>query len=350
MALSQLQHSTSCLLILLTNQNTIQLYMLSVALCTYNGETFLYDQLNSILNQTKPVDEIVICDDNSSDTTVKIIEYFKTKFPGIIKLHVNEVSLGPIKNFEKAISLCQGDMIFLSDQDDIWVKEKVKKIKKKFQDNPSLDAVFTDANLIDQNGKLLGETIFEKLQFNNQIQKEWTGEKAFMDILYFRNKITGATMAFKKSLFEKVVPFILLKNYWHDAQLGLHAALEKKLGWINEPLINYRIHDKQQVGVGNGTTLNNIMKPSPRDSLIYAKIFPSNIMLILETLLAKYPNLDKKKLEREAQSQIQWLDIRLQLPKNIFYRTYVILNNINSYKKHSNSLLKTLIKDIIRPC
>jgi glycosyltransferase involved in cell wall biosynthesis len=313
--------------------------MLSVAMCTYNGEVFLHQQLDSILNQSESVDEIVICDDKSSDTTVKII-----------KLHVNEVSLGPIKNFEKAISLCFGEIIFLSDQDDIWAKDKVKKITTKFKNNPSLDAVFTDANLIDQHGKLLGKTLFENVNFGVQEQKEWSDGKAFIDILYFRNKITGATMAFKKSLFEKVTPFLLLKNYWHDAQLGLQAALEKKLDWINEPLTEYRIHDKQQVGVGNGTTLNTIVKVSPRDFLIQTKIFPSNIILILETLLAKYPNLDKEKLEKEAQSQVQWLDLRLQLPKNIFSRTYVIFNNINWYKKHSNSLLKTVIKDIITPC
>ena len=324
--------------------------MLSVALCTYNGESFLQEQLNSILNQSEPIDEIVICDDHSSDATVKIINNYQTKFPEIIKLHINEVSLGPIKNFEKAIGLCNGEIIFLSDQDDVWVKDKVKKITKKFQGNPSLDAVFTNANLINQNGVLLGKTLFKNLNFSLEEQKKWSEGKAFKEILYYRNKITGATMAFKKSLFEKVMPFLILKNYWHDAQLGLHAAMENKLDWIDEPLIEYRIHDKQQVGIGNGTTLSASEKISSREFLTQLKVFPSNILLIIENLQHKYPYLDKKKLSQEASDLIQWLDLRLQLPKNIFSRTFIILNNISAYKKHSNSTLKSIIKDIVSPC
>ncbi|WP_299291063.1 glycosyltransferase family 2 protein [uncultured Mucilaginibacter sp.] len=321
--------------------------MLSVAMCTYNGEEYLDQQLNSILNQSESVDEIIICDDKSTDTTIKIIQSFQKQLPDIIKLHINKASLGPIKNFEKAISLCTGEIVFLSDQDDVWAKDKVKKIVRKFQDDPGLEAVFTDANLIDQHGMLLGKTLFENLDFNLHSQKEWSTGKAFIEILYYRNKITGATMAFKKSLFEKVVPFLILKNFWHDAQLGLHAALENKLDWINEPLIEYRIHDKQQVGLGNGTTLLTTEKISSRDFLTQNRLFPSSIILIIESLLTKYPKLDKENLEKEALSQIQWLDLRLQLPKNIFSRTYIILNNISAYKKHSNSLLKSIIKDII---
>ena len=324
--------------------------MLSVALCTYNGETYLSDQLSSILSQSEPIDQIVICDDNSTDISVEIVEDFKIRFPGIIELHVNEASLGPIKNFEKAIGLCKGEIIFLSDQDDVWLLDKVKKIIRKFKANPSLDAVFTNANLIDHNSKLIGKTLFENLDFSTQIQNKWAEGGAFIDILYYRNKITGATLAFKKSLFEKATPFLMLKNYWHDAQLGLHAAVKNKLGWINEPLIEYRVHDKQQVGIGNGTTLIANEKLSSREFLNQLKVFPLNILLIIKDLLIKYPFLDKVNLEKEALGLINWIDLRLQLPKNIFSRTVTVLNHIPEYKKHSNYLIKSIIKDIINPC
>ena len=107
----------------------------SVALCTYNGQSFLSEQLNSILNQTHPVDEIIICDDCSTDQTIEIIKYFKDKFPNLIQLFENENSLGTIKNFEKAISLTKGDLIFLSDQDDIWFSSKVNEMVTFFDKN-----------------------------------------------------------------------------------------------------------------------------------------------------------------------------------------------------------------------
>src|SRR4051812_35139545 len=99
---------------------------LSVALCTFNGDKFLVEQLESILSQDLPVDEIIVCDDRSSDETLYLIDTFIRKYPGVIKLHQNESTLTSIRNFEKAIGLCTGDIVFLSDQDDVWLPEKTK--------------------------------------------------------------------------------------------------------------------------------------------------------------------------------------------------------------------------------
>ena len=114
---------------------------LSVAMCTYNGEQHVNEQLESILKQTMTVDEIIICDDGSTDKTIQIIEQFQMNFPNIITLHRNSFNLGSNKNFEKAITLCSGDYIFLSDQDDIWKINKVEKIIQSFLDSPSLEAI-----------------------------------------------------------------------------------------------------------------------------------------------------------------------------------------------------------------
>ena len=108
---------------------------ISVALCTYNGETFIDQQINSILNQTLKVDEIVVCDDISKDNTIKIIQEYSLKFPDIFKIYINESNIGSVKNFEKAISLCTGEIIFLSDQDDVWELNKVFIFKDYFENN-----------------------------------------------------------------------------------------------------------------------------------------------------------------------------------------------------------------------
>src|SRR5438045_2698326 len=96
---------------------------ISVALCTFNGQAFINDQLTSIVTQTRAVDEIIISDDNSSDTTTEIIGRFSEKYSCII-LEENKTNIGPIRNFEKAIAACTGDIIFLSDQDDVWDQNK----------------------------------------------------------------------------------------------------------------------------------------------------------------------------------------------------------------------------------
>ena len=100
---------------------------ISVAICTFNGEKFLQEQINSILEQTLKVDEIVICDDCSTDNTWDILKDYKTNNPSLFQIHRNEINLKSNKNFEKAIGLCTGCYIFLSDQDDIWKNDKVEK-------------------------------------------------------------------------------------------------------------------------------------------------------------------------------------------------------------------------------
>ena len=223
---------------------------LSVALCTYNGQSFLSEQLNSILNQTHPVDEIIICDDCSTDQTIEIIKDFKDKFPNLIQLFENENSLGTIKNFEKAISLTKGDLIFLSDQDDIWRKDKVEIMSCFFQENNTCKLLFTDGDLIDENSDKLNATLWQKWNFNADIQNKWKNNLlAFGDLIQGINKITGATVCFSKTLKAKIIPINLPINYWHDGWVGLHASAIEGLAFIEETLIQYRIHKNQQIGI-----------------------------------------------------------------------------------------------------
>lgn len=109
---------------------------LSVAMCTYNGEKYIREQLMSIRNQTLRIDEIVICDDCSEDDTVEIIENLIRQYDLPVRLHVNTWNHGYRKNFEQAICRCSGDIIFLSDQDDIWLPTKVETIIGYFNSNP----------------------------------------------------------------------------------------------------------------------------------------------------------------------------------------------------------------------
>jgi glycosyltransferase involved in cell wall biosynthesis len=324
--------------------------MLSVALCTYNGEKFLSQQLNSILNQSQPVNEIIICDDNSTDSTVSIIKEFQKKFPLIIKLYINPSSLGPIKNFEKAINLCCGDIIFLSDQDDVWMTNKVEFVVNEFMNSPSLEAFFTDAELIDENSVKIGRTLWSTLYFNLETQKDWTSGTAFKEIVYKRNKITGATFAIKKTLFDRAVPFPNISGVWHDAWLGMHAAANQTLAWSNTPLIEYRIHPHQQVGIGNGTTLGNKKgKINLKEFLIGIRQHYQDTLSLIEKFHTLYPSLQKKELQKDAITGLAWINFRLNLSKNILIRTFTIFKNIKVYSSTSKSFFKTIIRDVLSP-
>ena len=117
-------------------------YSISVAICTYNGEQFIESQLESICSQNYPVDEIVICDDGSTDKTVqKANDFLKEHFQEY-RIIENQQNLGFRKNFEKAIGITQGEIIFLCDQDDVWKKDKVEKMVEAFQVNDKCLMVF----------------------------------------------------------------------------------------------------------------------------------------------------------------------------------------------------------------
>lgn len=218
----------------------------SVALCTYNGEKFLQKQLDSILNQTINVDEIVVCDDGSQDATVAILNTYKENFPGLFKIFINEENLRSVKNFEKALSLCENQIIFLCDQDDIWIPEKVEIILRHFQENPELKVIASNGYPIDQKGDLMDLlTVWDVISF----LRERNFEIDYYRILNLcRNIATGATMAIHKEYLTNILPFPILPNYHHDEYIAMVGARENKFELIDDKTIYYRQHDNQQVG------------------------------------------------------------------------------------------------------
>lgn len=218
----------------------------SVALCTYNGEKYIKEQLDSILNQSVPVDEIVICDDNSNDATHDIINQYCSEFPNIIKFHINEVNLRSVKNFEKAISLCTNEIIFLSDQDDIWHLEKVKHFIAYFENNPNIDVVASNGYCIDDNSKVHDKyAVWDIPQFLTDRGVAFNYHKI---ICYVSNIATGASMAFRKSICDEILPFPIMKDFHHDEWIAILSSKRNAFVMLPEKYFYYRIHENQQVG------------------------------------------------------------------------------------------------------
>lgn len=207
---------------------------ISVCIATYNGEKFILEQLNSILIQLSLLDEIILSDDGSSDKTLSIVDDIKD---GRIKVYSNEGEKGFTKNFENALDKATGDIIFLSDQDDVWVDGKVNKMVLELN---KYDFVISDATYVDEN---LNTT------FGSHIKHQNMKQGLIRTILLPR--YIGACMAFKKEVLEFALPFPKKSKYCvHDYWLPLIAELYFKFNIIEEELLLFRRHGENDSNAG----------------------------------------------------------------------------------------------------
>lgn len=218
---------------------------ISVAMCTFQGERFVREQLDSVAAQARLPDECVICDDNSQDNTVRMLEnYARTaRFP--CRVEVNSKNLGTTANFGSAISRCQGDIIVLADQDDIWFGHKLKVMEERFLASPNVVAVFSDATLIDEASEPLPGALWRSHTFHAPEQRAFP-DNAF-DVLLKRPVVTGSTFAFRSEYRGLILPIprSQVHDYWISFLLSACGSIEL----IPEPLIQYRWHRSQQMGL-----------------------------------------------------------------------------------------------------
>jgi glycosyltransferase involved in cell wall biosynthesis len=212
--------------------------LVSVAMATYNGAQFLKQQLASILCQTRIPDEIIVSDDGSGDETAQLVALISQSSEVPILFYENDDHLGYVRNFERAMRLCRGDIIFLSDQDDIWEPDKTRAILSEF-DEPTL-LVHSDARLIDEGGKVIGDSYA-------RLCKRDMKDASFCRLL-IDNTVSGCTLAFKRSLLD-VMP-AADHCFHHDQLLALLAADRDGLRYVDRPLIQYRQHRHNIIGAG----------------------------------------------------------------------------------------------------
>lgn len=242
---------------------------ISIAMTTYNGEKYIKTQLLSLLNQTLPADEIIICDDGSTDTTIDLLEDIIQKNVGRTKITVlvNEDNLGYIKNFYKAISLTHGDYIFLADQDDEWHLDKIEKMIHIMQKERCV-AICTNFSLIDKNNNLIADkSQFSINPFLKKVKKKLTPVR-FRDLV-FGNVAQGCTYCFTKEVREI---YLQVKNdqLVHDYQIMFIATLEGKVMFYDEELVNYRLHNSNAIGFikkANKTGIE-LKKPSRKPFMV----------------------------------------------------------------------------------
>ncbi|MCD7884756.1 MAG: glycosyltransferase [Lachnospiraceae bacterium] len=225
----------------------------SVAMATYNGAPYIEKQLKSILEQSIPVNEVVISDDGSSDGTLGIVETFisDNNLGESWRLIRNE-DHGVRGNFYNAIRNCSGDIVFLCDQDDIWRNQKVQEVCKFFDEYPSALCVDTSFIFIDEDGNRIDKTYPKKTANNGLILHEIGGgtEQIPLKLVINKNISPGMTMAVRKKAINRWLD-CTEKRCLHDWEINCVAASMSGLFFLNKELVYYRIHSSQTVSIGN---------------------------------------------------------------------------------------------------
>ena len=253
-------------------------------MCTRNGARYIREQLASIFAQTVPVSQLVVSDDASSDATLEIVRDVHALDGDRIELVVleNQLPLGVTANFEQALSRCTGDIILLSDQDDIWHSDRVAVTLAAFGE-PGVLAVHGDARLVDVVGSDLGSTLLDSLEVPARVRSDLVRGDAVAAYLR-RNLATGATMAISPRLRDQAIPF---PDRWvHDEWLAMVAVMRGGLRLIPSALIDYRQHGANAIGVASPTLrrkIGRVLEPrGERNTLLSARAV--QLLERLETL------------------------------------------------------------------
>lgn len=266
---------------------------ISVVMATFNGETFLKQQIDSILKQTFKNFELIICDDKSQDRTVEIIETYMKAYD-CIKLYKNDVQLGIVKNFEKAIALAESQYIALSDQDDIWEYNKLEVLMKEIKNLEQLDSsiplmVHSDLAMINEKDQMIRNSFFTFKQYDLKEGKN-------LSHIISRCGVMGNTILMNAHLKKCILPFpddLDVHDYW----IALVNELYGKRSTMFMPLVKYRIH-KNNFSNSIDKFEKNTLKKTKQ---LFSMNFPLPYMNLgrekIVKLLLKDPKLSKNDRE-----------------------------------------------------
>lgn len=215
----------------------METFSLSVVLATFNGAKYVVKQIDSILNQSYPIVELIIVDDCSTDETVDIIKNYQQQFDNIV-FKQNEKNLGAIGSFQEAVKLAHGDYIAFSDQDDIWELNKLEKQMTMLKDNivdreiPTL--LFHDLTVIDPQDNILSKSFWKQMKFSKA--------KFCFEKLLFGNVVTGCTCIINQKMKDSFLEVNINKIMMHDHWFTLIAFSFGQVFYSHDQLIRYRNH------------------------------------------------------------------------------------------------------------
>lgn len=296
--------------------------LISIAMATYNGEKFLSKQLDSIFSQTYENIEVIVCDDASTDKTVDILKDYSKKYSNL-KYYINQKRLGVVKNFEKALSLSNGDFIALSDQDDIWLPDKLDILYKNIEDNL---IILSDAYIIDDYDNIIYDSFIDYIKVDKSTN--------FVSFL-FGSRFPGCTFLINRKLLDYALPFPNSIPY-HDWWLNLIASKIGKVKFLDNKLTYYRLH-------GNNTT--GAFKANFKNLLKYfltkGDTFLSNHSLMLESVLK---SLENNLSDDEKQIIYDLIEYNKRKDKYLAFKSfYIYLKYYKYFSLGKKGYLKLII-------
>lgn len=287
---------------------------ISVVMATYNGEKYLAKQLDSILKQTLVPDEIVICDDKSTDSTVDILKQYSEHL--LLRFYVNDKKLGVIENFKKAVSLANPEnYIALSDQDDIWLPDKLAasaNLLASIENDSSPAFVYSDLVVIDENDQIVYPSLWNEVGFDKYRHN--------FNTLIFGNFVTGCTVMLNKQMSRH---FIQMPSniMMHDAWIGLIGFTFGKAASLNTSFTYYRKHAR-----------NTAFLPSLKATILHKlvrnirQLFSSNDFLEEQIQLADiFLNQYRQQLSKQQQQHIKKL---LSLKRKPFFFKKIVFESV----------------------
>lgn len=293
-----------------------------------------------------PVHEAIVVDDGSDDGTVELIDKFARAAPFELRFFRNPERLGVMRNFERALALATGDLLFLADQDDVWRPEKVQRIVARFEQDPSLDLVFSDARLIDAQGRDQGQTLFGSFRVSQGELEAIERGEAFR-VLLRRRLVTGATAAIRRRLLARAQPFP--ENWIHDEWLAIIAAATGQLAVVNERLTDYRLHGGNLIGV-RASSLKTAMRDVRKSGFEYRRAVAAR----MEELACRLGTFDQEPgmAERvnDVRGKLQHSRVRASLPASRLRRIPAIARELLSGRYHRFSAgFASGVADLLEP-
>lgn len=328
---------------------------ISIALGTHNGEQFVDEQIASILAQTRPVDEIVLSDDASSDRTVEIVEAAVSAHravhgtaPELVILR-NNPALRVTKNFEQALSRTTGDLVALCDQDDVWHPTRIERLASAF-DDPEVLFVFSNARQVGPEGEYLGHDLFEAIAMNPRERGLIESGQVFEQFMR-RNLATGATVMLRRSLVDAATPFPT--TWLHDEWLAAVAAAYDGVRMIDETLTDYRQHGNNQVGmvkIGVGRKFAMFAQPRTernRRLFLRAQSLDERVDSLRSPLGGEAPALRYREMAHE---KYRFEQARQAYPEARLRRIAPILRQLRSgnYTRYGTGL-KDAVRNLLQP-
>ena len=294
-----------------------------ILLATYNGEEYLREQIDSILNQTHTEFRLLISDDGSKDSTRKILEEYKNK-DSRVEVFMQEKNLGVVKNFEFLLGKVEAKYYMFSDQDDIWKENKIEKSLNKIEEG--FDLVYSDLEVVDENLNVTYSSYWKLKGIYNKIKKYNNFES-----LYLNNFVTGCTLISKKELINEVLPLPNTSKYvLHDYWISLIISQNGKIAYVEEPLIKYRQHKNNKVG---SKKKSDELRSIDEIRKLFIEVKKEHFKVFIENE-DKFKSEDVKKLNKKALEYYEMLETK----KNINFKGWGLFIKLYKYEEFGYNL------------